>query len=93
MNEQRLKELRMEIDFIDDSIVEMLKKRVRVALEIGKTKGNGPIYDPVREKAVIRRIQDLAPEIDGESLASVYTEIMSLCRSVQSGGKTGTGGI
>jgi len=83
MNETRLKELRLKIDSIDDSIIKMLRERVAVAREIGEAKGSRPVYDPEREMAVIRRLQDLAPDIDGEALASVYTDVIALCRSVQ----------
>lgn len=83
MNETRLKELRLKIDSIDNSIIEMLRQRADVAREIGEAKGGSPVYDPEREMAVVRRIQTLAPDLDGADLASVYSEIMALCRSVQ----------
>ena len=83
MDETGLKQLRQRIDAIDASIVDLLRERVSVAVEIGKAKGEAPVYDPERESNVIKKIQDMAPEIDGGQLASIYDRIMTLCRSVQ----------
>jgi chorismate mutase/prephenate dehydratase len=83
MDETRLKQLRRRIDSIDGSIVDLLRERVSVAVEIGKAKGGAPVYDPEREKAVVSGIQKMAPEIDPQDLARVYLEIMSMCRNVQ----------
>ena len=83
MNEPTLKELRKKIDAIDDSILELLRKRISVAKEIGKAKKNSLIYDPEREKMVIQRLLLLAPDIESEALSNIYTSIITLCRSVQ----------
>lgn len=83
MDETRLKELRHRIDAIDGSVVDLLRERVSVAVEIGKAKGDAPVYDPEREKAVINSIQKRAPEIDPQDLARVYLDIMAMCRNVQ----------
>lgn len=83
MDETRLKQLRQRIDTIDGSIVDLLRERVSVAVEIGKAKGESPVYDPEREKVVVSRIQKMAPDLDGDQLASIYDLIMALCRSVQ----------
>lgn len=83
MDETGLKQLRRRIDTIDGAIVDLLRERVSVAVEIGKAKGGAPVYDPERERVVIDKIQHMAPEIDGDQLASIYDRIMALCRSVQ----------
>jgi len=84
MDEKRLEKLRSEIDQIDDQIIQLLRRRILVAREIGVAKGNDPVYDPEREKEVIQRLAEISPDIEGERLSAIYGEIMSLCRSVQS---------
>lgn len=83
MKDKDLKNLRSTIDRLDEEITALLEKRIETAHSIGQAKGSGPIFDPVREREVIRRLQQLHPRIDGEALASIQREIMSLCRSVQ----------
>lgn len=83
MNGTTLEKLRREIDSIDNDILVLLGKRMQVARRIGYAKGNAPVYDPEREKTVIRRLRTAAPYIDGSSLTNVYNAIMALCRSVQ----------
>ncbi len=78
---------RKEIDALDEQIVQLLRKRVGVAREIGATKAqvHQPVYDPAREANLFRRIYDLAEgEVPQESLHSIYAEIISACRAVQS---------
>lgn len=84
MDEKRLAKLRSEIDQIDDQIIQLLRRRILVAREIGIAKGNDPVYDPEREKEVIKRLGEIAPDIESKGLSAIYGEIMSLCRSVQS---------
>lgn len=51
---------RKKIDEIDLKLVELLNERSRCAIEIGKIKEklNIEIYDPEREKEVIRNVQE-----------------------------------
>jgi chorismate mutase/prephenate dehydratase len=79
----RLKELRTTIDELDKGIAKLLARRVETAKEIGRAKGDGPIYDPAREEQIIRRFSEMNPDLDRESLSTIHKEIISLCRSVQ----------
>ncbi|MDY0074296.1 MAG: chorismate mutase [Acholeplasmataceae bacterium] len=52
-----LNELRKEIDDIDDAMMDLFIKRMSITKQIGKIKRslNLPIYDPVREEAILER--------------------------------------
>ncbi len=78
-----LENLRLKIDEIDRSLAELIGHRAKVALEIGKAKGTAPVYDPTREREVIRRFQEANGDLDQEALAGIHKEIISLCRSLQ----------
>lgn len=83
MKNNELDYLRSHIDELDEAIASLLEKRLETARAIGLTKEGGPVYDPIREQEIIRRLQDLHPDIDAAALAAIQGEIMSLCRSVQ----------
>ena len=64
MNTKRsfIKDYRNSIDEIDAALVKLLDKRMSITEKIGNYKAleNRPISDPVRETALLNRIQDLA---------------------------------
>jgi len=79
----QLKQIRGQIDALDDRLVKLLSSRARLAQRIGKLK-QGAAYRPEREAQVLRRMLaanrgPLAPA----ALARVYTEIMSACRALE----------
>ncbi|AVX20446.1 MAG: chorismate mutase [Bacillota bacterium] len=70
MNERRLEELRREIDKVDEAIIELLGRRLKLAREIGLIKGhNRKIRDLRREQRVLERVklqaslQQFSPEV------------------------------
>ncbi|HPI98537.1 MAG TPA: chorismate mutase, partial [Synergistales bacterium] len=63
-----LEELRKEIDFVDDAILDLLRKRMDIAEQIGQAKGGDPVLDPVREKEVILRLERKGSGIEPEYL-------------------------
>jgi chorismate mutase/prephenate dehydratase len=79
-SEQALAPLRLQIDALDQQIVDLLNRRARVVVEIGKVKqqNNAPIYAPDREKAVLEKVRKLnqGPLAD-RCLEAVYRELMS----------------
>lgn len=83
MNKEDLNLLRSQIDEIDRSIAKLLGERLETAKSIGIAKGDGPIYDPVRETEIIEKFTKLLPQGDSQSLASIHREIISMCRSAQ----------
>ena len=75
-----LKNIRKQIDSIDNKVVELLNERAALSKKIGdlKKKINRSIYAPDREKEVLTHIKmkNKGP-LSNESLLAVYREIMS----------------
>ena len=78
--------IRKNIDALDKRIVELLNKRTKDILKIGKLKNrfNKSIYAPAREKEILEKIaqQNKGPLTD-EALAAIYREIMSASLSLE----------
>ena len=83
---QRLKRNRKKIDLIDRKLLGLLNQRLRIALEIGKIKKEmgEKVYDPKREKEVLRRlkIKNRGP-LKEKDLEKVFRTIMKVCRRSQ----------
>ena len=81
-----LKEKRKKIDLIDRKLLKLLNQRLHVALEIGKIKKEmgEKVYDPKREKEVLRRlkIKNRGP-LKEKDLEKVFRTIMKVCRRFQ----------
>lgn len=75
-----LDRLRVGISALDVQIVELLNKRAKLAVQVGKVKRkhNVPIYTPHREQEVLSRVlkQNTGPLPD-RTIEGVYKEIMS----------------
>lgn len=83
MSEQ-LKQLRDQIDAIDNELLKLVSKRAGLAQQIGKIKKSGIVYRPEREAQILTRIQSLNPgPISNEHVKQLFTEIMSLCRALE----------
>ncbi len=83
MSEQ-LKQLRDQIDAIDNELLQLISKRAKLAQEIGKIKRSGIVYRPEREAQILMRIQSLNPgPISNQHITHFFTEIMSLCRALE----------
>jgi len=82
-----LEKLRKQIDGLDAELIKLLNERIKVALEIGKTKKEqgGEIYVPSREKAVFDRIAALNQgPLPEQSARAIYREIMSAALALES---------
>lgn len=79
--------LREAIDALDERVVALLNERARLAQEIGRLKGSGPIYHPQREAEVLRRVAEASRAANGpltaDGLGKIYTEVMSACRALE----------
>ncbi len=83
MSEQ-LKQLRDQIDAIDDELLQLVSKRAGLAQQIGKIKKSGIVYRPEREAQILARIQKQNPgPISNAHIKQLFTEIMSLCRALE----------
>ena len=80
MTQDRLKELRAEIDAIDDQILSLLNRRAKAAIEVGKIKEeqNLKFYVPEREVEILRRLTGQNPgPFPNEGLKAIYREVIS----------------
>lgn len=81
-----LDELRKKIDQLDLKILDLLNKRTKVVLEVGKTKEDKHIkvHSPERERAVFERLKKKNPgPFPNEPLKLIYEEIMSASLALQ----------
>lgn len=82
-----LKELRGQIDILDDQLLELLQKRANLSIDIGRVKKEHsiPVLDRVREKEVLERLMDRSQEqpLTGEAVREIYTTIIRACRAAQ----------
>lgn len=72
--------LRVQIDQLDRKIVQLLNDRAKIVVKIGKIKrdGDGPIYAPDRERAVLEQVRSFNEGPLPEScLESIWRELMS----------------
>lgn len=87
--EERLQELRQRIQAVDEALVELIRERRALVLEIGELKArlDLPVLDPAREAAVVRRAAALAREkgVDEELTRDVIWRIMASAREDQKG--------
>lgn len=85
--EERIKSLRERIDQLDDQILRLLNKRAEIVLEVGKLKAGSKMefYVPEREQEILRRLNLQNPgPFPPRAISSVFREIISACRSLES---------
>jgi chorismate mutase/prephenate dehydratase len=93
--EQKLNRLRKAIDAVDDEVLELIRKRARLAAQVGEAKqnrSNAPFYVPSREAAIIRRLLARNAEvaagehetrIPDEAIHGIYREIIGACLALE----------
>ncbi len=81
---------RLAIDEIDSAVLGLLNRRAKLSLEIGKIKlasdesGAMPVYDPVREKVLLSRLDSMNPgPLSADQVRAIWTEIISASRALQ----------
>jgi chorismate mutase / prephenate dehydratase len=77
---------RRKIDEIDSKLVELFNERSKCAIEIGKIKHarNLRVYDPEREREILRRIKDAnAGPLDDEGLQRLFERVIDECRRIE----------
>lgn len=89
MSEQRLEELRTQIEALDRELVTLIGRRRDLALEIGRAKEalGRPVLDPQQEAKVVRRAAEVARDlgIDEELTRDVIWRIIAAARDAQEG--------
>ena len=88
--EDEIGRLRAEIDRLDGEIVRLIGERAAHAAEIGRLKGDGPVYRPEREAEVLRRVAaaNRGP-LPAESVKGIFAEIISACRALEGRSRVG----
>ncbi len=93
--EAKLNILRAEIDAVDDALLELIRKRARLASDVGEHKqdrGDAPFYVPSREASIIRRVlarnaeaaaSDHQTKIPDEAIHGIYREIIGACLALE----------
>jgi chorismate mutase/prephenate dehydratase len=78
-----LERLRGEIDRLNDTLLEALNERARLARAVGMLKV-GQAYRPEREAQVLRRVKERnAGPLSDEAVALLFREIMSACLALE----------
>lgn len=80
----KLKQLREQIDRLDDELLKLVNQRAALAQKIGHLKLNHAVLRPEREAQVLRRVQDNnTGPLSNKAVAQLFTEIMSQCRALE----------
>lgn len=77
---------REEINLIDQKLLSLLNKRLRIAITIGgiKKEIGKKTYDPKREREVLKRLSEINQGPLRESdLKQIFKMIMKVCRQSQ----------
>jgi chorismate mutase / prephenate dehydratase len=78
--------LRDKIDAVDRELLDLLNRRAGLALEVGELKKHdgSPVFRPEREAQVIDGLKSRNPgPLKSDSVAPIWREIMSACRSLE----------
>jgi chorismate mutase / prephenate dehydratase len=78
--------LRAQIDALDRDLLNLLNRRAGMALQVGeiKKREGSPVFRPEREAQVIDTLKALnGGPLATESVAPIWREIMSACRSLE----------
>lgn len=82
-----LKDLRTQIDQLDDQILDLIQRRAATAIDIGQVKRDNAIaiMDRDREKLVLNRLiaKSQGQALNGEAVREIYTAIVRVCRAAQ----------
>ena len=82
-----LEDLRRDIDRVDEVLVRLLNERARCACEIGRLKKalGVEIYQPDREKDVLRHVRDVACEVPlgPEAIGRLFERIIDEARRLE----------
>ena len=79
-----IESIRKKIDAVDDELVALLKARFDLSRAMGeeKRKIGREVYDPVREAALLARLEKKAAPY-GHEVRTLYEKMMELSRKLQ----------
>ena len=85
----KLQELRKKLDAIDNELLRLYNKRLKIVHEVGKLKHktNTPIYRPEREKEILDRLKKINKEENGllsdDAIEALFLELISVSRNYE----------
>lgn len=80
-----LKEIRNNIDEIDDQLHSLIIKRMELSCNVAKCKleQNMPVFNPERESEIVKRLRELSPKPYQDSVYSIYLQILNESKAIQ----------
>lgn len=81
-----LDELRIEIDTIDDTLLELYNKRMEYVHQVGELKNTtgAPIYRPEREKSILNRLKaQNSGKLTNEAIDALFLEMFAVARNLE----------
>ncbi len=81
---EKLKQLREQIDRLDDELLKLANRRAALAQQIGHLKEDGVVLRPEREAQILQRLQsNNKGPLNNAAVAQLFTEVMSQCRALE----------
>lgn len=86
---QTLEACREMIDTIDERLLALINERMQVVHRVGeiKNESGAPIYRPEREKAILRRLEQLNEAegglLNGAAIEAIFLEIFAVARNLE----------
>ena len=84
--DNRISEIRKEIDRLDDELLELLIKRLELGKEIGEVKRaiGKAVTDEAREKEIFQRlIKNAGSKMAEEDVIELFSKILEISRKIQ----------
>ena len=83
----KMQQIRKQIDGIDKKIIQLLSKRMKLAIKLGKLKKKRgmPVLDKKRELEMLKKLEKQAGQLglDPKSINKLYKEIFKKSRNAQ----------
>jgi chorismate mutase len=84
--QERVRELREQVDEVDSELIRALNERARIVQEIMalKAESGAPVYDPKREEEILRRVVEMnAGPIYDSSMRDIFELILHRIRDLE----------
>ena len=84
--DNRIAEIRKEIDRLDDELLGLLIKRLKLGKEIGEVKREigKTVTDEAREKEIFQRlIKNAGNKMPEENVIEIFSKILKISREIQ----------
>ena len=81
-----IEDWRVKIDALDRRLADLLRERAECVIAIGKIKSarNMEVFDPERERQIIRNIlQENKGPLDDDALRRIFERVIDECRRIE----------